>query len=152
ELEESVASRGAPARRERRTALEQIDCRRYVVPCQCPAAGGGKQLARPLAERPGAVVEYIELLPEAAGLLEVIAEQLLPTLVELEPGGEALVQVGARPLRDPGVGGVPDQRMPEAEAVLSGNARDRRLDQLTAHEPEQRRPECLVATTQRADG
>ena len=114
--------------------------------------GCREQLARPLAERPSVVVERLEPLPVAVGLLEVVAEELVRRVVELEPAGEALVEVGARPLRDPGVGGVPDQRVPEAEAVLAGNARDCRLDELAADEPQQRRPEGLVAVAEGRHG
>ena len=72
--------------------------------------------------------------------------------MELEPADEALVEVGARPLRDPGVGGVPDQGVPEAEAVLAGDARDGRLDELAADEAEQRRPEGLVPAVEGGHG
>ena len=59
----------------------------------------------------------------AGGLLEVVAEdlvqldQLLAAL--LEPAGEALVQLRPRGLRERVVGGVADQQVAEAEAVLA---------------------------------
>src|SRR5207253_3249438 len=127
---------------------EQVDRGRHVVARQRAPPGCREQLARPLAERPSVVVDRLETLPVAVGLLEVVAEELVRVIVELDPAGEALVEVGARPLRDPGVGGVPDQRAPEAEAVLSGDARDRGLDELTADKPQQRRAESLVAVAE----
>ena len=46
------------------------------------------------------------------------------------------MQIFAAALEQRFVGGVPDQRVPEAEAVLSGDARDRRFDELTPGEPQ----------------
>ena len=57
----------------------------------------------------------------------------------LEPGGEALVQVGARRLRQRLVGGVADQEVAEAEAVLAGELRPVGPDQLLADERGQAR-------------
>ena len=42
--------------------------------------------------------------------------------VRLEPGGEALVQLGPGRLRQRVVGGVADQQVAEAEAVLARRA------------------------------
>ena len=58
-------------------------------------------------------------------LLEMVADDLLelaqPVLGRpLEPGGVALVQVGARVLRQRAVGGVADQGMAEAVGLLAG--------------------------------
>ena len=64
--------------------------------------------------------------------LEVIAHDLLELLASpVEPVGEALVQLRAKLLRDPLVGGVADQHVPEAERVLD---RLVRADELLAHE------------------
>ena len=93
-----------------------------------------------------------ELVSIEVGLLEVVAEELVRGVVKLEPADEALVEVGACPLRDPGVGRVPDQRVPEAETVLAGDARHGGLDELAADEPEQRRPESLVAAVEGGHG
>jgi hypothetical protein len=144
ELEEGVASGTARPRQQRHAALEQIDRGGYVVARERLPAGGREQLAGPLAQRAGVVVERAKLVPIAVGLLEVVAMELLGSVVQLEPADEALVEVGTCPLGDSGVGRIPDERVPEPEAVLAGNARRGRLDQLPADEPEQRRPEGLV--------
>ena len=57
----------------------------------------------------------------------------------LEPVGEALVQLGARRLRQRVVGGVADQQVAEAERVVAGELRAVGADQLLAHERGQAR-------------
>ena len=52
----------------------------------------------------------------------------------LEPGGEALVQLGAGRLGEGVVGGVADQQVAEAEAVLAGELRPVGADQLAPDE------------------
>ena len=63
----------------------------------------------------------------AVGLLEVVAEDLVELdqvgAALLEPVGEALVQLGARRLRQRVVGGVADQQVAEAEGVLARELR-----------------------------
>ena len=60
-----------------------------------------------------------ELGAVAAGLLEVVAEDLVQLdqlgAVLLQPGCEALVEVGAGRFRQRVVGGVADQQVAEAE-------------------------------------
>ena len=74
----------------------------------------------------------------------MVADELFASVAGLHPPGKALVELGARALRDTGVGDISDQRVPEAEAVLSRDARHGRLDEVTANELEQRRPEGRV--------
>ena len=69
----------------------------------------------------------------------------------LEPAGEALVQVGAPPLRQPAVGDVADQRMGEAEGVLARVLGQVGLDQLPARERDQRRAEARPSPQQRGE-
>ena len=61
-------------------------------------SGSARRRSRTL--RPGAVGGQSELGAVAAGLFEVVAEELVELdelgAVLLEPGGEALVEVGAR--------------------------------------------------------
>ena len=68
-----------------------------------------------------------ELAPVAVGLFEVVAEDLVPLdqdgAVLLEPVGEALVQLRPDRLGQRVVGGVADQQVAEAEAVLAGEQR-----------------------------
>ena len=78
--------------------------------------------------------------------------ELFCGFVKLQPAGETLVEVGPCPLGDPGVGRIPDQGVPEAETVLAGNARPGGLDELPAHESEQRRPQGLVPAVQGGHG
>ena len=54
--------------------------------------------------------------------------------VQLQPCGEALVQLGADCLRKRFVGCVADQQVAEAEAVVACDYRPVRPDQLPAHE------------------
>ena len=64
-----------------------------------------------------------EIGSAAESLLEVVADELVVSAAaSLEPRREALVQLGAARLRDALVGGVADQHVEEAEAVLAGIA------------------------------
>ena len=69
-------------------------------------------------------------------LLEVIADDLvaLDEIVAREPVGEALVQLRSRRLREGFVGGIADEQVPEAEALVLGEGRRRRADELLADE------------------
>ena len=76
---------------------------------------------RALAETPSMVIERRELLEIVRGLLEVIADNLLVlalalpiSIHSLRPVGEALVEVRARTLEEPVVGGIADQDVVEA--------------------------------------
>ena len=105
--------------------LEQADGGALVAAPERAPAGGREALAGALgaARRVG--------LPElglvAGGLLEVVAEDLVQLdqlgAVLLEPVGEALVQLGPGRLRQRVVGGVADQQVAEAEAVLARKLR-----------------------------
>ena len=60
----------------------------------------------------------------------------------VQPVGEALVEVGADRLRQRLVGGVADQQVAEAEAVLAGELRSLGADQLAADERGERAVTC----------
>ena len=81
-------------------------------------------------------VRHAELSPISRGLLEVVPDDLVQFdevgTVLVEPVREALVQVGSFGLRQRLVGGVADQEMPEAEAVLARELRTVGAHQLAA--------------------
>ena len=112
-------------RHERCGSLQQVRSREVVDPRERPAAGGRQ--SPPRRRRQCDVLRCPELGAVATGLLEVVAEDLVqldelgPVL--LEPGGEALVQLGACGLRQCLVGRVADQEVAKAEAVLAGQLR-----------------------------
>ena len=70
----------------------------------------------------------------------------------LEPGGEALVQVGAGRLGERVVGRVADQQVAEAEAVLARDLRPVRPDQLLADERGEARGDLRLLGRERLDG
>ena len=90
--------------------------------------------ARPSPASAGSPVSSSDSVP--VRLLEVVADDLvaLDEVVLREPVGEALVQLGARRLRQRLVGRVADEQMAEAEALVVGERRRRRADELLAHE------------------
>ena len=79
-----------------------------------------------------------ELCPAADGLLEVVADDLVALdeslAVLVEPVGEAFVQVGADGFRKRVVGGVADQQVTEAVAVVAGELSVVRADELPPDE------------------
>ncbi len=79
-----------------------------------------------------------ELGQVQGGLLEVVAEDLVELDEALavlgEPLREAAMQVGPRRLREPVVGGVADQEVPEAVRVLSRQDRPVRTHELAPDE------------------
>ena len=113
-------------RDERGGALEQADGGAVVLAEGCARSAAGRQPS-PRRGGQGAVVGRPELGPVAAGLLEVVAEDLVQLdelgAVLLEPGREALVEVRAGRLRQRVVGRVADQEVAEAEGVLAGELR-----------------------------
>ena len=98
-------------------------------------AGGGES-------RGGAVGELGVRLPElrlvSGCLLEVVADDLVAldqgVAVLVEPVGEAGVQVGTDRLGERVVGGIADQQMAEAVAVVAGELGAVGADELVAHE------------------
>ena len=70
----------------------------------------------------------------------------------LQPRREALVELGARRLRQRVVGGVADQQMAEAEAVLARELRPVRSDQLLADERRQAGASPASPPGERLDG
>ena len=110
----------------------RLDGGAVVLPERRAAAAGGQ--APPRRRGQLAVAGSPELGAVAAGLLEVVAEDLVQLdelgAVLLEPGREALVEVCAGRLRQRVVGGVADQEVAEAEAVLARELRLVGADQL----------------------
>ena len=70
----------------------------------------------------------------------------------LEPGREALVQIGAHALRQRVVGGVADQQVAEAEGVLARELGAVGADELLAHERDQPLAPLRLAVAERLDG
>ena len=124
-----------------------------VAPPERAAAGGREPLAGAFGQ---GRVGLSELLLVAGGLLEVVAEDLvqLDQLVSalLQPGGEALVQLGPGRFRERVVGGVADQQVAEAEAVLARELRLVGTDQLAAHERGQARRHLRLLRCERLHG
>ena len=94
-----------------------------------------------------AVVERTELAQMPVRLLQVPADRLvvLDRLPDpaLEPVGEAAVQLGARALQEPAIGGVADQHVMEAQHRLAQEPAGVGLDQLAP--PERLEPGVEVA-------
>ena len=90
----------------------------------------------PLPETCELRVRRVQLGPVAVRLLEVIADDLvrLHEIVRREPVGEALVQLGSNRLRKRLVGGVTDEQVAKAEALVFREGRRGRPDELLAYE------------------
>ena len=116
-------------------ALEEPRGAAEIQPAERTPASGGQTLSRCHREP---LVLTSQLSAVVDGLLEVVAEKLVqlddggPVL--LEPPGEASVEVRTCSLRQSVVGCVADQEVAEAEAVLAGDLRLVRSDQLLADE------------------
>ena len=125
----------------------------FVAAPERTAAGGREPLASAFRE---SRVGLSELLLVAGGLLEVVAEDLvqLGQLVSAlcQPAGEALVQLRPRRLGESVVGGIADQEVAEAEAVLTRELRGVGADQLAAHERGQPRRHLRLLRAERLDG
>ena len=121
-----------PGQRER--ALEQSDSGTRVVSVECAPSRREQPIPGAQRER---VVGLAQLRLVAGGLLEVVADELVPLdegRLALEPVGEAAVQIRAHGLRQSVVGGVADEQVAEAEAVLAGELRPVGADQLVPDE------------------
>ena len=119
-------------REERDRAAEQADGGGDVGCAPDPQA----RLAEPLAGARCELVRVLaELSPEEGGLLEVVAgEGVVARAVAVEPGGDALVQAGAVDLGQRGVGGVAEEDVVEAIAVVSRLGGRGRVDEAAAGE------------------
>ena len=108
-------------RYERGGTLEQADGGAVILAADGAVACGGQAAPSPRCQL--VVVGQPELGPVAVGLLEVVAEELVELdergRVLLEPESEALVEVRAHGFRERVVGGVAEQEVAEAEAVLA---------------------------------
>ena len=127
ELRLRAQPQGVMRGQQRARALEQVHGRWHV-----PASGGGplsrrqQALGRMARELAPLVVQRPELEAVPMCLLEVVTEDLVQLdeigTVLFEPGGEALVQLGAGRLRQCVVGRVADQEVAEAVRVLACEA------------------------------
>jgi len=121
--------------RERERPLEKPLGGQPVATPVRSASGGGEVLAGAFGQRR---VRPPKLCLVAGCLLEVVAEELLhldEVLRSLpEPGREALVQPRAGGLRERVVGGISEQQVPEAKAVLTGELRFLGADEFHANE------------------
>src|SRR5207248_9642405 len=110
----------------------EIRGRRDVPAGDGPSSGRTESRRGPDADRDRLLIEGTELAAEAICLLEVVADDLLelehPRAGQpLEPLAEAPVEVRARPLEQPLVGGIAQQRVMEAVCRIPG---ERRLDEV----------------------
>ena len=116
DLEQDVEPQG-PCEVQR--SLEESPRCRTVFPPERAAAGGGEPVSCPCSQL---VCRFPELSAIANGLLEVVAGDLVQldqSTALLQPAGVALVQLGPHALGQGLVGGVADQQVAEAEAVLA---------------------------------
>ena len=124
---------GVVGREQGRRALQQADPGRQVAAVERRAARRAEAARGRRRERPAPLARRrVELGVDAVRLLEVVADELVPGLVAalVEPRGVALVEVGARRLRDERVGDVADQDVGEAVGLLAGHLALRRADEL----------------------
>src|SRR4029453_17406105 len=87
--------------------------------------------------------------PERHAVVRVVAEDLVdpaPPLpgALLQPGGVALVELGARLLGEPEVGSVANQDVPEAEAIVPREERKIWLDEILSRQGEERGADVAV--------
>ena len=112
-------------------------------------AASHRTTARSCESRPGVggerVVRSSELLAVTKSLLEVVADDLVQgRRGALQPDRVALVKLRPDHLGDAEVRRVANQDVPEAEAVVAGNQRPVRLDQVAADQREQGGGDRLV--------
>jgi hypothetical protein len=132
EVRHELETLDGSARQERRGSLQQASGRVLVGAPQRALARGGQPHRTSCRQ---AVVVAAELAPVEHRLLEVVADDLVlldEVHVLLDPEREALVQIGARLLRQRIVGSVADQEVTEAERVVSRHRRGLGPDQLGA--------------------
>ena len=116
ELRQEPAPVGGVRRQQRERALEHHDGCGKVLASERAPPRDGEERTRLTGERERMLVRRDELGAVAMGLFEVVGEDLV-VLAEapsfagllLEPAGEALVELGADGLRDPGIRLVADQ-------------------------------------------
>ena len=94
-----------------------------------------------------------ELLPVAGGLLEVVAEDLIEldqvSSMSFEPTRKALMQLRARRFPEPFIGGIANQQVAKAEAVVTDDLRPLRTDQLLTDEAGEPRRHLLLLGCER---
>ena len=138
ELRRQLEPANVPGRQHCGCALEQRPRCVDVAAAERAPSRPQQPVGRSAGEPVLVLAARAELDPEAVGLLEVVADDLVElgavAGVALGPGGQALVQLRAEPLRHRVVGGVADEDVAEAEAVLAGEGARVGLDQPLAHE------------------
>ena len=121
--------------KESQRALEQRARRAHVGARPCSKPSRSEQAAGTVGQRR---VRGAQLDAVAMGLLEVVTEYLVHLdefrPVPFEPVCKARVKIRPRRLRERLVGGVPDQDMPEAEAVLARDLRPVWANEFAAYE------------------
>src|SRR5439155_20774635 len=121
-------------RREERGATEQVHGRRNVTAREGSPAGGREPSRSAGAELPILLRRRAQFRAISVRLFQVVADALLVLAgALLEPLRVALVQLAADLLRERVVRGVPDQWVPEAEALLVGEHSAMRTDELLPH-------------------
>src|SRR6266852_6996147 len=111
-------------------AKKQIRGGMRVVARERTSAGGGEHGCRMLRED---LIRSAECGAVLRRPLEVVADELVLTVVALEPRGKPLVQLAPRSLRHCRVRRVADESMAEAEAVVADERRLLRAHELLAH-------------------
>ena len=138
------------------SATEQHGGGSGVVARERTPAAVRESRARPRCEHGCALGIGAQLFQVAARLLEVMPDDLveldqtLPVL--LEPGGEPLVEIRARRLRQRVVRRVADEDVPEAERVVVRERRALGPYELLSHEPEQPRRNLRILGRERLHG
>ena len=121
-----------------RSPAEQVGCRPEIAGRQRSATSRSQTRAGQRGDALG-VAGVAQLAAIGGGLLEVIAEDLLvlgeaPAARAFEPAGEALVELRARALGQPGIGRVAHEDVPEAVGVLGRERACLGHDHPLAHE------------------
>ena len=155
-VERQIGSLGSVRREPIDGAPEETRRQGHVVACERPTPGGSQALRRTLPEAAPALVERAQLTQMLVCLLQVPSDRfvVLGRVADprLDPVGEPLVQLGARPLEEPPVRRVADQQVVKAEGRLAEEPTRVALDELA---PAKRFEACVeiaaVAPQKRSD-
>ena len=142
QVEQDRRALGRGSSQERIGPPEQGAGRSEIAAVEGSPARDGEPGRRPLARPLGALVAQGELRPKMRCLFEVVADDLVELAFTtacrgLVPRGVSDVEVGACLLRDPRICRVADQQVSEREAILAGEQRLARTDQVASHERRQ---------------
>ena len=95
-------------------------------------------------------------MPVTGGLLEVVSKDLVELdealSVALQPAGKAHVKLGASRFGERVIGGIANQEMPKAKAVIPRDLRLVRPDELLSHERGQPRRDLVLFGRKRLHG